>query len=242
MKRLLAFCLIAVLAASTAFAQEMKLEDVLNAYFKASGIEKMKDWTTYTAIGKTIAGGMEFPFKMIKKRPNKIRIEAEVQGNKMIQVFDGDKGWSVIPWSGSSAPKDMTPDEVKNMKDESEMEGALFNWKEKGHKAELAGKEDVEGSQAYKVKLTKANGNESIYFIDAESFILIKMSSKVKVQGNDAESETFMSDYKDVDGVMTSCSLSTKMKGQVISQVVIEKNEVNNVVNDSLWIKPSISK
>jgi hypothetical protein len=242
MRKILALFFVSFLALGTSNAQEMKLDDVLNSYFKAAGLEKMMSWTSYVATGKSVAGGMEFPFTMIRKRPNKIRIEAEVQGNKMIQAFDGEKGWSVIPWSGSSEPKDMTPDEIKSMKDEAEMEGTLYNWKEKGHQAELIGKEDVEGSSAYKIKLVKSNGNESMYFIDAENFMLIKISAKVKVQGNEIESETYLTDYKDVNGVMTSCSLATKMKGQTISQIVIEKNEVNVPVEDSIFVKPTASK
>src|SRR5271157_2304808 len=135
------------------WAQEAKLDDILTAYYKAIGIEKMKDWQTISSSGKTIAMGVEYPFKFYQKRPGKIRIEAEIQGMKMIQAFDGNQGWTITPWSGSSDPQDMTADETKEMKHQADPEGALYNWKEKGHKAELIDKEDLEGSQVYKIKL-----------------------------------------------------------------------------------------
>ncbi|MCX6286850.1 MAG: hypothetical protein NTY96_07035 [Bacteroidetes bacterium] len=243
MKKSIVLVIIAFLMASVAGkAQEMKLDEVLKAYYKATGIEKMKDWTSYKANGKTIAQGMEFPFTMIMKRPSKLRVEAEIQGNKMIQAFDGQAGWSVVPWSGSSAPQDMTADEIKGMKDQADMEGAIYNWKEKGHQAELLGKEDMEGSSSYKIKLTKASGDIDTYFIDAENFILLKTSSKVKIQGNEVESESQYTNYKDVSGVLMAGTITNKVKEQTVSQIVIDKTEVNIPVSDSLFVKPAVKK
>ena len=243
MKRSVAISIIAFLMlAAAGNAQEMKLDDILNAYYKATGIEKMKDWTTLTEKGKTIVQGMEFPFTMTTKRPSKLRVEAEVQGNKMIQCYDDGKGWSVVPWSGSSTPQDMTPDEIKNMKEQTDIEGALYNWKEKGHQAELIGKEDMEGSSAYKIKVSKANGDVDNYFIDAENYILLKTSSKVKIQGNETESESLFTNYKDINGVLVAETITTKIKDQTVSQIMIEKVEINQAVNDSIFVKPLVKK
>jgi hypothetical protein len=243
MKRLYIFLTMAlILSVQNMNAQEMKLDEVLNAYYKATGISKMKDWTTFRITGKTIAQGMEFPFTMTTKRPSSLRIEAEVQGNKMIQVFDGQHGWSIVPWSGSTTPQDMTPDEIKNMKEQADMEGSMYDFKAKGHQAELLGKEDMEGSSVYKIKLTKANGDVDINFIDAESFLLLKTTSRVKVQGNEVESESLFTNYKDVDGVLVVTTVTNKFKGQTMSQLVIEKTEVNVAAPDSLFVKPEIKK
>jgi len=243
MKKTFALSFIAFLAGMLSLnAQDMKLDDVLSAYFKTAGTGKMKDWTTITLTGKTIAQGMEFPFTLVMKRPSKLRTEAEIQGMKMIQAFDGQQGWSVVPWTGSTAPQDMTPDEIKIVKEQSDMEGPLYNWKEKGHKAELIGKEDMEGNQVYKIKLTKANGDIDISYIDAENFILLKTSSKITIQGNETESESLYTNYKEVGGVMMASTITNKMKDQVVSQLVIEKTELNLPVSDSLFIKPVVTK
>lgn len=242
MKKTFALLMIGLFLASVAgHAQDMKLDDILNSYYKATGTEKIKDWKTVRSTGKNIAQGMEFPFTAIIKRPSKVRVEAEVQGNKMIQCFDGTGGWNVIPWSGSSAPQDMNPDEVKNMKEQADLEGPLYHWKEKGHQVELLGKEDMEGSGTYKIKITKANGDIDIYFIDADSFILLKTSSKNKIQGNETESETFFTGYKDINGVQMAMTISTKIKDQTVYSVVIEKTEVNVDIDDSVFVKPPVT-
>jgi len=219
-------------------AQEMSLDSVLAKYYQAAGIEKIKEWKTLTMTGKTSAQGMEFPITVIMKRPGKLRTEVEVQGNKMLQVLNGENGWNVTPWSGSTDPQDMTQDEVKVMKEQTDFEGPLYQWKEKGHKAELIGKEEIEGSSVYKIKITKADGNIETYFIDAESFVPIKITSITKYQGNETEGETNPGNYKEVNGVMMPFSMENKFKGQTVSNVIVDKYEVNNEVDDNLFVKP----
>jgi len=236
--KLILFIAVVLIGSLSCRAQEANLDDVLIAYFKANGTEKIKDWQTIISTGKTIAQGTEFPFKYFLKRPGKLRTEAEIQGNKMISAFDGTNGWSVIPWSGSSDPQDMTADDIKGMKEQTDPEGQLFNWKEKGHKAELLGKEDVDGTSAYKIKLTLADGNIETWFIDAESYIALKMISNAKIQGNDVESECYFSNYADFHGALMAKTMTNKYKGQTVSQIEIEKVDINLPVSDSLFMKP----
>ena len=229
------FCL----CSFSGMTQDLKLEDVLSKYYEAVGIDHIKEWNTLTMTGKTTTQGMEFPFTILNKRPGKVRTEFEIQGNKMLQVFDGQTGWSVSPWSGSSEPQDMTPDEVKGMKEQADFEGSLFNWKEKGHKAELIGKEDLEGTPVYKIKVIRADENTEIYFIDAENFVPLKVASVAKIQGNETESESYPSNYKEVNGTMMPFVVENKYKGQTVSHIVMDKYEINKEIDDSLFVKPA---
>jgi len=218
--------------------QEMNQDEILAKYYQAIGIANIKEWKTMTIAGKSTAQGMEFPVTIYMKRPEKIRVEVTIQGNKMLQVFDGQAGWSVAPWSGSSDPQDMTPDEVKGMKEQADFEGSLYNWKEKGHKVEWLGKQDMEGSNAYVIKVTRADENIETYYIDDENFVPIKIKSITKIQGNETESEAIPSNYKEVNGAMMPFSIENKYKGQTVSHVVIDKYEINGEVEDSLFVKP----
>ena len=218
--------------------QDMNQDEILGKYYQAIGIANIKEWKTMTMTGKSTAQGMEFPVTIYMKRPDKIRVEVLIQGNKMIQVFDGQAGWSVVPWSGSSDPQEMTQDEIKGMKEQADFEGALYDWKEKGHKLELLGKEDMEGSRVYVIKVTRADENVETYYIDDEDFVPIKIKSITKIQGNETESEAIPSNYKEVNGVMMPFSIENKYKGQTVSHVVIDKYEINNEVDDNLFVKP----
>jgi outer membrane lipoprotein-sorting protein len=236
--KLILFVLISTFGSVHCKSQEAKLEDVLSSYYKATGIDKIKDWMSFVTTGKSISQGTEYPFTAYIKLPDKIRTEAEVQGNKMVQVLNGDHGWSVIPWSGSSDPQEMTPDEIKGMKDQLDVEGTLYDWKKKGHKVELLGKEDMEGSQVYKIKVTKADGDIETWFIDAESYIPLKTASIVKTQGNETEYESVYSNYNDYNGVLIAKTIANKFKGQTVSSIQFDKMDINVPISDSLFVKP----
>jgi|OpeIllAssembly_1097287.scaffolds.fasta_scaffold213973_1 outer membrane lipoprotein-sorting protein len=240
MKKLILFTLTVICFCSlSGLAQDLTLDDVLSKYYEATGVNHVKEWNTLIMTGKSVAQGMEFPVTIYMKRPGKIRTEVEIQGNKMLQVLDGDQGWAVAPWSGSTDPQDMTADVVKAMKEQADFEGSLYNWKEKGHKAELIGKEDMEGTSVYKIKVTLVDGNIETYFMDAENFVPLKIASVTKIQGNDTESETFPSNYKEVNGAVLPFAIENKFKGQTVSNVLIEKYEINKEVSDSLFVKPA---
>jgi hypothetical protein len=236
--KMILFIAALLLGSLSGWSQEAKLDDILTAYYKATGIEKMKDWQSIITTGKSIAQGVEYPFKFYQKRSGKIRTEVEIQGNKMISAFDGNQGWSIVPWTGSTNPQDMTADEVKGMKSQADPEGALYNWKEKGHKAELIDKEDLEGSQVYKIKLTRADGDIENWFIDADTYVPIKISATVKIQGNEVESDSYLSNYGEFNGVMVAKTITNKYKEQTSSQIEITKIEINIPVSDSLFFKP----
>jgi len=219
-------------------SQELKLDDILTKYFNTIGVDKMTKWQTVTTTGKASLQGTEYPFRIIMKRPGKIRIEIEIQSMKMIQAFDGQHGWSLIPWTGSTDPQDMTADETKVIKDQADFEGSLYNWREKGHNAEFIGKEDVDGSLSYHIKVIKASGDIENYFIDVEDYVVLKLTSTIKIQGNETESENLNSNYKKVDGVLLPFIIENKSKGQTVSHFMVDKYETNTEVNDSLFIKP----
>jgi hypothetical protein len=96
----------------------------------------------------------------------------------------------------------------------------------------------MEGSSVYKIKVTRANGNIETHYIDSENFIPLKISSVIKIQGNDVENDTYPGNYKEVNGAMMPFSIENKSKGQTISNVIIDKYEVDKEVDDNLFLKP----
>ncbi len=238
MKRITLFMLAAVFSL-TAFAQDLTLDQILKNYYEVNGIEKMKDINTITIKGKSVAMGQEFPFTMYKKRPAGFRLEVPIQGTTMLQIFNGEKGWMVMPWTGTTEPKEMTEEQLKGFKKEADLEGPLYNFKEKGSTLELMGKEDVEGSEVYNLKLTDKDGDVTNYYIDAENFVILKTKSKTTMRGQEVESETFFSDYQEQDGFVTAHSIEMKNNGQTGQSMQIVEIKYNEPVDDKLFQKPA---
>jgi hypothetical protein len=216
------------------------LNEVVDKYLKASGIDKLKDINTMVITGKAMQMGMEFPIVMKMKRPNKFHSEVEIQGMKITQAYDGQDGWAVIPMMGTTDPQDMTDDQIKSFKQMADFEGDLYNWKEKGFQLSMEGKEDHEGSEVYKLKLVKPDGDEYLYYIDADYYILLQTDSKVKVQGATVESSVKFSNYKAVNGLMLFHKMDTEMNNQTVMQMEVVSYEFNKDIDDSIFTRPSL--
>lgn len=222
--------------------QAQDLDEILENYYEVTGIEKVSEIETMVSSGKVVQMGMEFPMKLYQKRPGKVRMEAEIQGTKMVQAFDGETGWSVLPWTGSTEPQDMSEDQLKAMKQMGDMEGDLYNWKDKGFIVNLEGEDEMEGTPVFKIKLEKEDGDVFTYFLDAENFVILKVDSKVKVQGTEVESSSFYSNFKQIEGMVMPYNIETRVNDQVQMQVVIEDIQVDTVVDDALFSKVSSSE
>ena len=242
------FAALSALAAFTLAAQpaELKLDDVIKKSIEAQGgLEKIKAIKTMKVTGKMILGGgqLEAPVTSYMKRPRSNRTEISIQGQQIIEAFDGATKWSVNPMMGSKDPQKANDEDTKAAADDSDVvEGPLVNYKDKGHSAELLGKEDVEGSMAYKIKVNMKSGNVQTIYLDEKSFLTVKVVSKVKRSGQEFEAESLPGNYKPVEGVMIPFSNEMKVNKQIGMQMQFDKVEVNLPMEDSIFTMPEVKK
>jgi len=238
MKRLLLVLLGVTLLSfgNTIIAQD--LEEVLKDYFETGGQDKLLKVNTITMDGNIMVQGMELPFTTILKRPNMPRTESAIQGQKIIQVFDGENGWMINPMAGTLEPQDMDPETVKQLKSQADMDGELYNYEEKGHTVEYLGTDEMEGTEVHKIKLTRKDGDETIYYIDADAYVVIKVTGKRKIQGVEVEGESTLGNYKMVEGIVFPFSITSGVAGQPGVQIVIDTILIDKPVADSLFVRP----
>jgi outer membrane lipoprotein-sorting protein len=233
---------IIVLALLAPMASAQTVDELLAKNVEAKGgLAKIKALKTQRATGKAIGGpGMEFPFVMVGKRPDHVRMEFVVQGMTGIQAYDGKTAWTSMPFMGKKDPEVMPPEDAKAFIEQADFDGPLMDYKEKGHTIELAGKEQVEGADAYKLKVTLKNGEVRYYYLDAETYLEVKVEAKRMVRGSEVEGESYMGDYKDVGGLMMAHSIESGMKGAPQRQkLVLEKIELNPDLDDTLFSMPA---
>jgi outer membrane lipoprotein-sorting protein len=242
-RKSLAWLIVGTLAAAAASAQTA--DEVIEKYIQAKGgREKLKAVQTVRMTGKMDVGnGMQAPFIMEMKRPHKMRMEFTIQGMTGVQAFDGTTGWSVMPFMGKKDPEAMSADESKQAADQADMDGVLVDYKEKGSQVEYAGKVDVEGTPAHKLKVTKKNGDVVNIYIDAEQYMEIKEEGKAKVRGQEMEGETTFGDFKTVDGLVFPFSIEQKAKGAPSGMTMtVAKVEVNPTVDATRFKLPAAEK
>jgi outer membrane lipoprotein-sorting protein len=239
-RKTFAWLLVAGLASAAAQAQTA--DEIINKHIEArGGKDKIKAVQTERITGKMVLGqGMEAPVTMEMARPNKMRMEFTLQGMTGIQAYDGSSGWSVMPFMGKTDPEKMSDEEVKQAEDQADMDGPLIDYKEKGHQVEYVGKEDVEGTPAYKLKVTKKNGDVVNVYIDADSYMDIRETGKVKARGQEIENQTTYGDFKKVDGLVFPFSIEQKPQGAPAGMMLtISKVEVNPTVDASRFAMPA---
>ncbi len=220
-----------------AFTTAQDAQEILDNHFETIGQENLLKVKSIQATGKASQMGMEFPFKMINKRPDKLKLAIEVQGTEIIQVVDGETVWAVNPMSGSADPIDVTGPEADGLKENADMDGQLWNWKEKGHQLELDGTEEVEGTECHVLKLTKKNGNIDYYYVDADSYLIIKAKSKIIMEGSEVEMESLLGNFQEVEGFIMPFTTEQLSGGQTIITIMIDTVKVNEEFDDAMFSK-----
>jgi outer membrane lipoprotein-sorting protein len=205
------------------------------------GLAKIKAVKSMRMTGRTTVGpGGEAPLVIEFKRPNKIRLDITLQGMTLTQAYDGKNGWQINPFAGSKNAEPMSPEELKQADDQSDIDGSLVDWKAKGHTVELLGKEKVEGTDAYKLKVTLKSETIHYLYLDADSYLDIKLESKRTIRGTETEAEQTIGDYKEVGGLLIPHALESGVKGRPEKQkITIEKIELDVPIDDSRFAMPA---
>ncbi len=185
-------------------------------------------------------GGVEGPFVVELERPGKMHIEVTIQGQTLVRSYDGKStGWIINPFSTSKSVEPMSAEDISNIADESDFDGPLVDYKEKGNRIELAGKEDVEGKPAYRLKLTSKKGETRSYLFDAASYHLVKWEGTRKVGDKEVQWESLFRDYREVNGLQFAFEIDSDAPGTEQSQKIIaEKIEVDPQLDESRFGKP----
>ncbi|MEN3333196.1 MAG: hypothetical protein V7641_2561 [Blastocatellia bacterium] len=233
---LFAFTLLLTVAASA-----QTVDDIIKKSTEArGGLQKIKAIKSLKATGKlTITSqGVEIPITLQQKRPNAFRMDATFQGQSVVQAYDGESGWQVNPFQGVNEPDKMAGDDLKEAQEQADIDGPLVDYKEKGNTVELVGKEDLEGTPAYKLKVTLKNGDVRYVYIDAANYLELKVTAKRRSPGGEQEVDIYPSNYKPVNGVLFPFSTEQKIAGQTQIQITIDKIDIDAAVDDAVFKMP----
>jgi hypothetical protein len=228
-------CIAAPLAGQTA-------DDLIARYVKTiGGMDRIQAVQTLRRTGRLVGGGgFEATLVEESKRPNSVREEFSLQGMTGVTAYDGTNGWKIQPWQGKKDPEALSEDELRGIVEESDFDGPLINYQQKGNTVEYVGMDQVEGSDAYKLKVTLKNGDTRYYYLDTDYYVPIRIESKRMIRGAEQEFETSLGDYKAVAGWYLPHSLESGPKGgQNTSKVTFDRIEANVPIDDGRFQQPT---
>jgi len=190
------------------------------------GAEKLKGVNSVRITAAATVQGAITPMVIELKRPNLRRQEVTLNGQKIVQAFDGTNAWLLNPSLGDQ-PIQMPAPQTASMKRDAEFDSPLLDYQAKGVKVSFAGREDIEGRPAYHLKVTTVDGATRDYYLDTDSYLEFRVDAPIEQNGVRGSLSVSMSDYRDVDGVKMPFSLKQALNGQVVADLRVSTVELN---------------
>lgn len=235
--------LVAGLWLGSGVIQAQTLDDVIAANLRSKGgIEKIKATQSVRMAGSVVARDMNGrdvtgTMTIVAKRPNLMRRDAEVGGQKIVNAFDGSSLWMMI---GTMPPQQLPNTQAAYASQDAEFDSVFVDYKQKGHTIELVGKETVNGAPAYHLKVTKKGGPPQDYYLDAETGLEKRISVAGRSpDGSQTVNVTEFSDYRSVDGSLVPFVMKQRQNGTVVATTTLDKVEFNVTVEDGYFKMPA---
>jgi len=207
------------------------------------GLDKVNAIHSLRMSGKLLVNGdsLELRFVTLVQRPGSIRVEATLQGLTQVQAYDGVQAWQINPFQGRKDAEKLSGDDAKGLgEDAADFAGPLIDYKGKGYKLEYLGTEDVDGTEAHKLRMTRPNGDITYVYLDPDYFLEIRTINRRIEHGVPSETVTDYGDYEKVGGVYLAFALESGRKGSSDRQKVqFDKAEANVAAAEAVFHFPA---
>jgi hypothetical protein len=207
------------------------------------GLDKLSALKSLRLSGRLrINGGaVELSYVALVKRPGSIRYEVQLQGLTRVEAFDGKQAWQINPFQGRKDPERLSADDAKGLgENAADFAGVLVDYKAKGYKLDYLGTEDIDGTQAHKLRVTRPNGDLTYVYLDPDYFLEIRTVNRRIEHGVPNETVSDYGDYEKVAGVYMPFSVESGPKGSSErASVQVEKAEANVAAEDTQFQFPA---
>lgn len=224
----------ALVAGSFGAVKAQTADEIVQKHISAiGGADNWKKVTSIKMSGSISAQGVELPVTVTVVPDKAERVEFSFSGMTGYMICTKTEGWNYLPFAGQQKPEAMPADALKEAQEQLDIQ-PLIDYKTKGNKVTFLGKDEVEGTECYKLKLVYKSGKEETMYFDASNYYHIKSVEKAKVEGKDIESASTYGNYQKLpEGIVYPMSMETGNGPMTIKTV-----EVNKPVDEKIF-KPS---
>jgi hypothetical protein len=207
------------------------------------GLEKLRAIKSLRLEGKILVNNdtLELASVTQVQPPGSIRYEVAIQGLTQVQAYDGRQAWQINPFQGRKDPERLSADDAKGMgEDAADFAGPLVDYEAKGYKLDYLGTEDLDGSPALKLRVSRPNGDITFVYLDPDQFLDVRTVNRRVEHGVPHETITDYGDYEKVAGVYLPFAQDSWTKGATDHQKTqIEKAEANVTIDDGAFHFPT---
>jgi len=241
MKKFIVTCILGLFLATIALSPGIAqtTEEIVAKMIEAQGgktaLEKIKDMTL-TGTMEIVSMGISGSLTMYRKEPDKARMDMEFMGMVITQAYDGENAWGVDPNTGSV--QDMPEEQAKEMKRMAFGNEALFQPEKFGITYTYKGKETIEEKDYVVVEQAFDDGHKETLYLDAKTYLLHKTKSmSSNMMGVEVDTETYMTDYKKIEGVMVFHTIRVVQEGEESMVMTFTEVAINTGLEDSFFKK-----
>jgi outer membrane lipoprotein-sorting protein len=206
---------------------------MLDAQGGKSALESITD-RTITGDIEIVQQGLSGTLTIYKKEPDKRRSDIEIMGMVITQAYDGQIAWFTNPQTGSS--EELSGEQAEILKRQALPAEASLNPEKYGIKWAYSGKETVDGKDCFVLEQTFADGLTVTLYVDLKTYLTYKSRSMMTNQmGIEVETEQVYSDFKKVNGVVMSHSITSYQDGEEYTIITFTEVKFNTGLEDSLF-------
>ena len=215
-----------------------KAKEVLAAAAEAhGGLEKLQAVKNIVMEARATAnspmGQMQIEGKSYYLYPDKFRQDVKLPQGEMGYVYDGTSGFANTPMGVQPLPPDM----LSSFKDGvfRETIWLLTNLSQNDIPVQYAGMEEVQGKSAHVLLVTQPSGEVLRLFVSEETNLIVKLAFRETAQGVTANRETFIDDYRDVDGIKVAHHIVQNVDGELFTESWVTGVTLNAELEDTLF-------
>jgi outer membrane lipoprotein-sorting protein len=219
--------ILAVIVCLAAFgsASAQTADEIIQKHLAAiGGLDNWKKVTSVKMTGSTNAGGMEIPVIITILRGKGMKAEYTFNGMTGYTIITDKTGWNFSPFAGQTKPEVIPDETIKKAQDGLDIGGPMIDYVAKGNKITYLGKDDVEGTDCYKLKCTYPTGKEETIYIDATNYYHIRSVEKVKANDKETEQNTSYGNFQKLpEGITFPMSMDGGMGSVTFKSIEINK-------------------
>lgn len=215
-----------------AFSAEFTAKQVIEKSLAAmGGVEKLENVQTRTASAKVKVAGLSGSYHLWAKSPDKLKMLLDLGVLQQERGFDGTKGWQK-----QTTLQELADNDLERLKRSAKF-NALLDYYKSGTLAELKGKEKIESGETYRIEFKVADEIVETFFFDTNSFLPVRESRPVTMEGQKQELRIDYADYRPVDGIKLPYSIVQTLPGQILS-LAVEQYTLNASVDETIFQSP----
>lgn len=186
-------------------------------------------------------GDFQLTYEEVRTKGGGVRVDMALQGLTLVQGWDGKTGWRINPFEGRKDAERMSDDEARSLADIGSIRGPLQRAATQESTVTYLGREDFDGTDTYKLKVTEKDGDEFVYLLDPDTMLEVKMVETRKIRGAPQVFEYEFGDYEKVAGVYFPMSVESWTPGQSNNRqrTVIASGTANVPAPASLFALPA---